>query len=375
MIQEKIKLNIPLIKPSRKYWFVRTDGGFYRDDFIDGGFIGIGGETLLNFDTIRQCRVNKKYREDIRETLVEESITPKKAGKIIGQAMRFVCDMNIGDIVMIPSQNSATITFGQITSDVYLANDETTTSCPHKKRRNISWIKSIDRNALDPLLYRMLQAHQTISNCDKYAHQIDRTLNLLYIKDEKIHLTFMVEKQEDINWDDLFQLQKLLKEVLNLGSDITIKINVQSRGPIEFISNNYKKILCGLIGIQVFVGGGSMKIANLIEFELPGMLSIADQISSSLDSAAENKLQKDELRLKELEILNDAERIENEKLSIQNESLKIENESLRIEIEQAKYLEHVLDALKNLSPEEIELFSKAISNLQLSIPNIYDNIK
>lgn len=335
-INEKMlvdKLNIPVINKDRRYWLVRTDSGTLWEQFKSEDFIGINWNEFSDVELLENCKKDKNIESEIKKE-IQEIYNVEHGGRILNQINRFVFDLNIGDIVMIPSQNSSIISFGEITSDVYkykLTDEDIDNEyCDFIKRRNIKWLKDISKKDLDPMLFKMLQAHQTISNADSYAHEIDRALELLYIKDEKIHLTIMVKAQGDIKGKDLYALQKLVYDRIEIDENsLSMKINVQSPGPIEFITQHIWDVVKILFAISIIIGGGKG-----LGFEIPGLLHWYHTLTQA-------KKQND----------------------IEERKMKLEEEKFEYQKEKDKY-----DILRNE-------FGHNLENLDLELPhNIISNV-
>lgn len=265
------KLNIPIINKDRRYWLVRTDSGTLWEQFKSEDFIGINWNEFSDIELLEKCKTDKSLEAEIKKE-IQQIYDVEHGGRILNQINRFVFDLNIGDIVMIPSQNSSIISFGEVTSDVYkyeLTDEDIDNEyCDFIKRRDIKWLRDISKKDLDPMLFKMLQAHQTISNADSYAHEIDRALELLYIKDKKVHLTIMVKTQGEIKGKDLYALQKLVYDCIGVDEEsLDMKINVQSPGPIEFITTHIWDIIKILFAVNIIIGGGKG-----LGFEIPGLL-------------------------------------------------------------------------------------------------------
>lgn len=263
--------NIPEINPERQYWLVRTDGGNLWEQFKVEGFIGIGWNE---FSDKNKFKLDDNQEKEI---LLKEEIRSKyetdKPGTIINPIRRFMFDMKIGDIIMIPSEGSNIITFGEISSDFYLYEmtdeDIDEEKCDYIKRRNFKFLKEVNRPDLDPILFKMFQAHQVISSANNYASVIDRTLESIYIKDGISHLKIDVKTKDPIKGKSLYMLQKLIFDELDVSKDVDMKINVQSPGFLEFISNNIWNLIFIILGINVIIGGGKM-----FGFEVPGIMNI-----------------------------------------------------------------------------------------------------
>ncbi|EMM1625530.1 hypothetical protein SI865_003406 [Clostridioides difficile] len=268
--------NIPIIDKDRQYWLVRTDGGDLWEQFKVESFIGIGWNEFSDENEFAQIEKNKDLEWELKDKIRKE-YKVDKPGLIINSIKRFVTQMKIGDIVMIPSDRSTIISFGEITSDLCLheltEEDINEEKCDYVKRRNVKWIKDIYRDDLDPLLFIMFQAHHTIVNACNYADVIDRTLQNLYIKDGITHLKVDVKTQQKVG-KNLFMLQKMFFDSeLDVSNCVKMKINVQSPGFLEIITTHIWDIIKILLALNVAVGGG-----KAFGFEVPGLMSILEKI-------------------------------------------------------------------------------------------------
>ncbi|MCI9977732.1 hypothetical protein JY742_16505 [Clostridioides difficile] len=268
--------NIPIIDKDRQYWLVRTDGGDLWEQFKVESFIGIGWNEFSDKNEFSQIEKNLDLQLELKDRIRKE-YEVDKPGLIINSIKRFVVQMKVGDIVMIPSDRSTIISFGEITSDLCLheltEEDINEEKCDYVKRRNVKWIKDIYRDDLDPLLFKMFQAHHTIVNACNYADVIDRTLQNLYIKDGVTHLKVDVKTQNKVG-KNLFMLQKMFFDSkLNVSDCVQMKINVQSPGFLEIITTHIWDIIKISLALNVIVGGG-----KALGFEVPGLMSILEKI-------------------------------------------------------------------------------------------------
>lgn len=234
-ILTNIYTNIIEIPEDRRYWLVRTDSGTYYDDFKNEGFISIGWNEFSNRDFFLNVKA-----DDAKKDLILEKYPKNQPGRIYNQIRRFIYDIKIGDIVMIPNENSKIISFGVIESELYSRD----ASKGFIKSRKVKWVQHVERDSLDPYLFKMMQSHQTINNADDYARYIDRTMYNLFSKGDKCYLHLPVGKKGDL---PAYNLSKFLDSLLcsvELSNqisiddfdekynvqDLDIKVNVQSEG-------------------------------------------------------------------------------------------------------------------------------------------------
>lgn len=286
-------MRIPEIAVDQRYWLVRTLHGDYYDDFVLGGFIGVGWNAVSS-----KSLGNKD--EAIREMLLEDDPEIKQPGYAVNQMRRFVDNMMVGDLVLVPSEFSKFVSFGRVTSEVYEESEAEMASgaCPYTKRRSVEWLKTVRRVDLDPYLFRLFYSQHVITSANDYEGFIDRTLHSFFLKGEKFHLVLHATHEGPINARVVPDyLGALLDQVAVFNKqtganvseeDIQLKINVQSPGSIELIAG-----MAGLvIGVlAVAFAGGKISFTKTKEgftayMETPGLL---DKISAFLDAAAERR--------------------------------------------------------------------------------------
>ena len=261
---ENLINSIPVIKADRNYWFVRTEGGEYYEDFINGKYIAIGYDEIQYSDVI----IGKKndwsstfqFTQRVRELLPKE----KRPGYVAGQLIRFTYLIKKGDIVIIPNKNSNILHFGEVAESFAYSKDNND-DCPHEKRKRVKWIKHESRVKLEAELYKLVFTHTTISNANEYANYVDRLLNNVFIKGEETHLFLDVQQPNKIDQSDFYgfgNIFDLVKEIcdeenINIDERFTVKSNVQSPGFIEIIQASAIPlgiIFAGLV-IMALTGG------------------------------------------------------------------------------------------------------------------------
>lgn len=273
LLEDDIKLlkdlDVPIINADRNYWFVRTQGGDYFEDFYFEGFIGIEWNEVSDLDLIRESDVDA-----IKGMVFKYYPKIDKVGYVAKQIKKFACDIKKGDIVLIPNKNSEKIAFGEIKSEPYIYEEDKSQILDFfddddikeslKKRIDVKWLKVLKRSELDPYLYKIIYSHSTIVDARPYANFIDRTLHKFYVKNDDAHLTMDVNTRNEIPAIDLsgfiYETIGLVDSFnynmkMNLEKkEISTKINVQSPGIIEFVGP-VAIIGCIAIGAVVLLGG------------------------------------------------------------------------------------------------------------------------
>lgn len=288
--------NIPLISEDRHYWFVRTDSGLYFDDFLINGYIAIGWDylspnhfisteenMLISLEALKNLiATNESFDEYDSERAIKAEIT-----KIINKVKYFICDMSVGDVVIIPSKDKESILVGIITGTVKevenyvesyrVANpDSIVEPCPYKKRRTVHWLKQLEKKSLDMYLAKAIQAHQAITNLDEYANYINRNLFDNYIINDNFHSLIRTTTDADLTLTDLHFLTSLYVEKVTelsqqfglsiTSDDIKIKINIHCPGLVEFVTDLSQLSTLGEAGLGV-------ALIALVAWNAPGAIA------------------------------------------------------------------------------------------------------
>lgn len=244
-------IDIEYIDNNRHYWLVRTEGGKFYSDFVRDNYVAIGWNEFLDHSNF----IDKKMNENMKERLLE-AYPDNQPGRIYSQIRKFIQEIAVGDVVMIPNENSQEISFGIVEGNLVNRKVEDENFI---KSRNIKWLKTIYKDELDPYLFKMMRAQQTINRADEYAHFIDRTMYPFYKKGEESFLILPVKKEEDIPAYDLsnfinslvdtIKLINRLEEEINYDlRDLDIKLNIQSPGFVE-LTSSAKDLVVKVLGI------------------------------------------------------------------------------------------------------------------------------
>jgi len=294
-------IGIDVINPNRRYWFLRTQSGTYFNDFLHENFVGIEWDEVSDINFIKSSS-----HDDLKKEIQKQYPKITNSGYISGQIRRFVLGIQPGDIVLIPSEKSGLIAFGEILGDVYIYeedefeqflnafDDEQECRQIIKKRRPVRWLHIAKKSELDPYLYRIIYSHNTIIDITVFETFIDRTLSQFYIKGDTAYLTYKVNRKTNIPYSDVLSfLNNNLKIIdfinkydssINIDiNDIILKMNVQSKGPIQFTGKMKSVLVIGL-AIALLVGA-EFKINFLkcceVEYKtegIPGLLRTISEI-------------------------------------------------------------------------------------------------
>ncbi|WP_440894985.1 hypothetical protein ACS127_10450 [Amphibacillus sp. Q70] len=299
-----LDIDVPEISRTRNYWLIRTDSGTWFEEFSQEDYVAIGWDKIKEKE---QFSLDDKSKAiDIIQDLYPDS----SAGHIYGNLNRFRNEIKVGDVVLIPSEKSETINFGIINSKEYFERVTDSSvdndACPYQRRRKVIWLKSVYRKILDPQLFKMMQSHHTISNATDYDLYIDKTLNSLYVKNDKIYTSFDVRMATNPTY-------KTLKSFINLPDnfnkilfeddvklDFESKIRLQSPGDWLLIaadSTAIKLFIVSLFLKQIILGGEfkffgfSMKNDPLIKILKDNKIIFRDKATENIKKEQASMLQ------------------------------------------------------------------------------------
>ncbi len=251
-------INICQIDSSRQYWFIRSDSGNYYNDFIQNDYVAIGWDYLLQnnfqFDKTGELLNDLELKALINgneKPKLEQSTQGRKATitKIFNKVYKFIFEVEEGDIVITPSENTNQISIGVVDSALYEdANyeaeyltknpDTELTLCPFIKRRKIHWLKHIQRNKLDIYLLNAFQSQEAMTNLNDHAEFINRNLYDAYIAGNSFHNIIKTTSDGDLTLSEITFLFNTLSEIINTVTqknslsfstqDVKIKINAHS---------------------------------------------------------------------------------------------------------------------------------------------------
>lgn len=307
-------LQISEIDSKRNYWFIRTQGGSYFDEFLGKNFVAIGWDDV-------PCLEQSERTQDIFDKLHEADYG--MPGRVLNQVYRFCTELKKGDVVVIPSESSLSFAFGYIDGDVYTVSpskeDIESGKCPFTRRRKTKWVTGIPRNRVDPKLYAFFRNQQALSSANDQAEFIDRAISSFYIKNNIAHLTLSVEIEKSPRANDIphymhgilartYSLATALKLIPEDDEDadldcISSRINVQSDGIIELLGNPVFVFLVALVVIALFGGKATFRQKSdttNIDVKTDGLPGLIKTISKVFSDHKQDKYIGDE-KLKKIQ--------------------------------------------------------------------------
>jgi restriction system protein len=275
---------IPEISAERQYWFIRTNGGEFYQDFIDTKSIGIG------FNLVTLADVNKAFADKSDpygqlHAAVYKRYNTDTTGKAAGLIWRFLKEIKPGDVVVMPSGGSNRLYFGEVTNGdpfevvTEVADDDVV----YRKRRSVNWISEKDWYNVDSNVYRAFASPQALTQITAYGDYLDREMYALYTKGGETHVRLDIRTVGGIDGDDYFDMGHSLLSLCrefrrdiklpDKGNKIEVRSNVQSPGIFEFIMHApvVASFLASALTVALF--GGHVKAEKLgIDIGTDGLL-------------------------------------------------------------------------------------------------------
>ena len=139
-------------------WCVRAEFGRYTPQFVNGGYAGIGWIPQKDLAVV-------EHREDLYPLYEEahpEDTSKFVVGQQIGQIARFLLEIEIGDYVITPTSDTASLRYGRVTSDSRW-EESPADGCPFPHRQEIDWAKQpLNRQALSVPFQNTLRSSLTV---------------------------------------------------------------------------------------------------------------------------------------------------------------------------------------------------------------------
>lgn len=306
------------VKSDKKYWFVRTMGGEYYDNFIDGNYVAIGYDKISLYD-ISQSKNKDFFDEEKLGKIILKAFPDEQRPKYIAtQLFDFVYFIKKGDLVVIPSETSNVFSFAEVSdSAAYLQTKPD--NCPFKKRKRVTYIKkNVPLNSLDTLFYKLKYTQRTVSHIDEeIIPYIDAIINTIFVKNDNAHLALELRQKTAIKatslfetWLDIFNISENFAKDNGIDftkEDFQIKITLHSPGWIEFISYSIEGIILISVILASLIGASfKAKHNNFgIEFNTEGFLKkysdyLNDKVDRKLKEKIINKLDEMDIRTEDI---------------------------------------------------------------------------
>lgn len=309
-----LNFQVPTIPKNTRFWMVRTQRGYFYNEFLARRFVALAWN---NIDS--KTDFSDSSRESLKDDILMEYEEISRPSMVINKCITFISEIKEGDILVIPSAGSKYITFasaGKYFEDelktvelehnvIYRIKnhdvDINDVSCPYKKRRHITLLRTISNEELNYSLGRAISNYHGVSNLDAYARQILNSLYNYYIFNNDISLVYNVKKTDPITPRELNSILYGTTEIFaQIAPEecLSTQITLNSPGEIVFNLTDVLSLLKNnwhlFFGLLIFLGGGSV-----LTFKVPGAI---DVVKSIINIPNEQRIKKAEVQQKEAEV-------------------------------------------------------------------------
>ena len=249
-----------------------------------GSFIGIGWNRVGDLSWLTE-----DTREDLKEKfrILNPDANEHEIGNWTGQLIRFVCDMEVEDIVILPIETNVQFTgdtyvydekaylVGRIKSGYYFAGENPEDRCICQHRRAVEWQKTISKDDfVEPLKSNATRG--TVNNVSKYEELIESMISGKKLETKPIKVdskTDMIEENINIQKRLMIlnpqEFEELVSQVLSCKYGLKfVKTRDTADGGVDFVALSDK----GHIKYRGQVKRVSRNISNSEILQLRGTL-------------------------------------------------------------------------------------------------------
>lgn len=287
----------------REYWFIRTFGGSFYDDFVRFGFIAIDNDGLRYQDIVNAKKNETKNNpsQKILGDLIKKRNPNAKFYQVHAKALIDFCyNIKKNDLVFIPDDYGA-LTFGIVQDKAINLDMKRDDQVPYNFRRKIKWVERRRKRELDAKMWPLFNSQKTVNNASKYAEYINPSLNTLYKNGALSYLSLDVLTSNPIDarsfftlGNDILDISEEINKYFKINSDnkVDVKLELKSPGSIELIAlGMFGLAALGLIIIGL--SGGKWKF-NLKSktFEFQGDMEtdgVIDKLSDFMNDGTDRQ--------------------------------------------------------------------------------------
>lgn len=297
--------SVPIIPPTTHFY----------NEFLSKRFVALAWNNIS-----QETDFSESNKDSLKDDILMTFKEIHRPSTVINKCHSFIYEIKTNDILVIPSAKSSYITFalaGEYYEDdsktleleqnvIYRIDnhdvDINDVSCPYKKRRHMTLLRTVKNEELNYSLCRAISNYHGISNLDSYSKQILNALYNYYMFGNDMSFVLNVRKQTPIGPRSINNVLYGTTELLtSIASEecISTQVSLNSPGDIVFSLVNVKNLLVDnwqfIFAILVFLGGGSA-----LSFKVPGAIDIVKSIFSAKD---DYRIKHAEAEKAELEVL------------------------------------------------------------------------
>lgn len=240
---------------------VRAEFGKYTKEFINGGYVAIGWLPNNDLSKIQHRDFiyplyRKEYPKDTSNLVV---------GIQVGQISRFLLDIQSGDYVITPSEDTNYIYYGIIENNSYYFENIGTDNCPYRHRKKVNWEKEpILRSEFSVPFQNTMRSSLTIFavNHKRNFFEVIGLTNLIPMAEKQIKFDYYKSVLNKILELDDKEFEILVTDILSaLGFEGSERTGRVRDGGVDAIG---EVDVFGLAKIKIFVQAKRYKLGSKI---------------------------------------------------------------------------------------------------------------
>lgn len=141
-------------------WCIRANGGVYTDNFIRGGYAGIGWNEI---DRDLSDITSKEGLYPVVRAAYPDQQSPVVIGNYVGQIARFLFEILPGDYVITPAADTEYVHYGRVAADPSYFFAKPADGCHYRHRRPVEWAdKPLTRSAFSVPMQNTIRSALTV---------------------------------------------------------------------------------------------------------------------------------------------------------------------------------------------------------------------
>lgn len=297
---EEIDERIPKVPKGRKYWMIRSgekSRHFY--EFTSNEYVAIPWEKLNNLKLLKG-----KTTEEIKNLLsIEYEYKPQPLSTATNKIFRFINEIKVGDIIVMPAARLQKVAIGIVESDVYIENCLSQQTIPevdgkvnkmdlgcYNKRRKVSWVSyTLGEDIIDKNLINVLyNIHGIVEIPNKEIQDIvEGMINPFYIKKNgEGSMTLSINSKNKIKDKDLSPITTEITNIMEFISqilleqenDVYTKHSFSSPGTVKYLGGPAILAITVMIVAQLTSGTKEIELRNGIKIKTSSEKNLIDTI-------------------------------------------------------------------------------------------------
>lgn len=304
-----LNYEIRVIDSETRFWMIRTKKGYFYNEFISNDFVALAWNTITSSTDFSDSSLDA-----LKDQVLLKYEEIKRPTTVINKCRSFIQDVKPGDYIVIPSEGSERITIA-LAGDYYEEDGKTyeiekevisriekkdvqinEVSCPYRKRRKITPLRTLKSSEVDGKLFRAISNYHGISNLDDYWRSILGSLYDVHSYKQNLNIIYHIGRTSPVGPRTL---SKLLLAVTDCWCElvdedkISAQVNVASPGPVDFqiIEAIPDFIEAAKVLVGVTIGVLSVVKPEAIPTFLKNLFTLPAEVNREYIAAKREKLQ------------------------------------------------------------------------------------